>query len=323
MNDLSEADWNDLLDSIEEGLCTPFLGAGASTPWLPLGDEMAKLVCERFGVLFDQHKGLPRVAQNASHVDMEMQVRRFVAATCKLRNPPDFSNPMQLHRVLAMLPLRYYVTTNYDDYMSMALSAARRSPITEICQWHRATWDEKVNRRSKSTQAHEASIANPVVFHLHGSFADRESMVLTEDDYLDFLTATTTHTWMLPPTIRKAFSQKILFLGYALEDMTFKVAIRKLSSQVRRMDLGHLTVQLVRDESDTAVGQQRRKVQLDTVRALLGRQAQIYWGTCDEFARELYAKWTARQGRPGPTLHHGTVGTQLNRPDPGPPPASP
>jgi hypothetical protein len=295
MNDLTDDDWGSLLDSIEDGQCTPFLGAGASTPWLPLGDALAKSMSERFGVLYDTEEGLPRVAQIASHLVETLQVRRFVEHQCRGRQP-DFSDPQQLHGVLAMLPLRYYVTTNYDDFMSKALLVADRPPITEVCQWHEATWNQEPPAvDDQDSRAREASEKNPLVFHLHGSFADRKSMVLTEDDYLDFLTTTTTHAWLLPKTVKKAFSQKLMFLGYALEDVTFKVALRKLGSQMRHIDLGHLTVQLERaSQSNTEIGRQRRKVQLAMIKRLLGEHAKIYWGTCEEFGHELYARWTAR-----------------------------
>ena len=290
MSTLSDASWNSLLDSIEENACTPFLGAGASLP-LPLGKKVASRVAEKFGLLHGAEESLPRVAQFASLLHDPFSVRRFVRDLCSAQ--PDFSNSKQLHRVLAMLPLSYYVTTNYDDFMSVALLAAGRPPLTEVCQWHTARWDETAPR--KKSRARDATVANPMVFHLHGSFADYLSMVLTDDDYLDFLVATSKYSWIIPPQVDASFSQKTIFLGYSLEDITFKIALRKLGSAVRKMDLHHLTVQVdPTQEPATAADQQRRQIRQKAVQSLLGAHAQIYWGTCEQFASELHDRWLQR-----------------------------
>lgn len=39
---LSELQWRTLVREIKEGRCTPFLGAGAAYPRLPLGGELAR-----------------------------------------------------------------------------------------------------------------------------------------------------------------------------------------------------------------------------------------------------------------------------------------
>ena len=38
--ELGRADWEDLLKAVKKRQCTPFIGAGASVPWLPLGSQI-------------------------------------------------------------------------------------------------------------------------------------------------------------------------------------------------------------------------------------------------------------------------------------------
>lgn len=118
-------------------------------------------------------------------------------------------------------------------------------------------------------------------------------MVLTEDDYLDFLTVTSGTKWLMPPRVEKAFADtRLLFLGYSLEDMTFKVLLRRIATVIRRIERSHLTVQLRPvSEKDGPVGQQRIAIREAYVRRLLGNRAKVYWGSCDEFAAELAARW--------------------------------
>ena len=43
---------------------------------------------------------------------------------------------------------------------------------------------------------------NPVVFHLHGHLGLAESLVLTEDDYLDFLVSISRNDDLIPPEFK-------------------------------------------------------------------------------------------------------------------------
>ena len=49
-------------------------------------------------------------------------------------------------------------------------------------------------------------VANPWVFHLHGSDEDPASLVLTEDDYVDFLVSTQRDPEVLPHYVLRALS---------------------------------------------------------------------------------------------------------------------
>ena len=47
------------------------------------------------------------------------------------RSGPDGSDPCEVHRVLAELPLPLYITANYDDFMFEAL---RRTQVESSCR---------------------------------------------------------------------------------------------------------------------------------------------------------------------------------------------
>jgi len=95
----------------------------------------------------------------------------------------------------------------------------------------------------------------PVVYHLHGHLDVPELLVLTEDDYLDFLV----DLWqsnadpqsanarpMLPMRIQEAVTNaSLLFIGYRLADWNFRVILRGLLQRfMPRERYKHVTVQL-------------------------------------------------------------------------------
>src|SRR5262249_7617842 len=60
---LSDNDWKLLLHRIKEGRCTPFLGAGAAYPVLPLGRDLAEQWSTEHSYPLADRADLPRAAQ--------------------------------------------------------------------------------------------------------------------------------------------------------------------------------------------------------------------------------------------------------------------
>jgi len=60
---LTDGDWEELLYAICEQKCTPFIGAGACVPWIPLGGEIAQRWAERYNYPLNDCGSLSRVAQ--------------------------------------------------------------------------------------------------------------------------------------------------------------------------------------------------------------------------------------------------------------------
>jgi hypothetical protein len=90
------------------------------------------------------------------------------------------------------------------------------------------------------------------VFHLHGHHSEPASLILTEDDYVDYLVKFATErqpakeTSLLPPYIYEILAERpLLFIGYSLQDWTFRVLFRTL---LRNTPKGrrrrHVSVQL-------------------------------------------------------------------------------
>jgi hypothetical protein len=137
------------------------------------------------------------------------------------------------------------------------------------------------------------TVEKPVVFHLHGLLADEDSMVLTEDDYLNFLINISEYK-VIPSHIEAAFSTNnaFLFIGYSLEDMSFKVLFRKFAQQIASSPGDrHVAVQLHHTKGLTNAQMVRQR---DFLQNLFRTQnVKVYWGEAHKFTRRLRREWEA------------------------------
>jgi len=287
---VDDTDWTRLVAQLERGHCTPFLGAGACVGVLPTGGDLSEQWAAEYEYPFEDRRELPRVMQWAATTMADpVFVRERLADALVDTGPPDFDDPVEPHRLLADLPLPLYLTTNYDDFMIQALSHAGRRPRTAICPWYLGV-EHGVDLRSDDVAP---TSEEPVVYHLHGSFRDPRSMVVTEDDHLEFLIRlamdrAAARQRIIPPYVLEALATRpLLFLGYSLRDWTFQVLFRGLLRAVSPVQhRRHVSVQLP-PLSATADGQVRARTEKFLTRHLNHLNVSVYWGTADEFCREL------------------------------------
>ncbi len=135
---LTDRDWDNLLRRISIHKCVPFLGAGAGYGALPLGDEIAREWAERFHYPMSDTGDLVRVSQFlAVEYDLTFP-KELVLERLGTGNPPDFRAADEPHAVLAALPLKVYLTTNYDDFMVKALASRSARPKARVLPVERA-----------------------------------------------------------------------------------------------------------------------------------------------------------------------------------------
>ena len=297
-NTFDDFDLKILIKRIEAKKCTPFIGAGASVPKLPLGKEIASVWAKEYGYPLDDGEDLPRVSQYLAIKDANFP-REEIRNWFKPISPPDFSQPDEPHALLADLNLPIYITTNYDSFMVDALKNRERNPKRELCQW----FPEEESKNPSETGAedqktdYEPTSENPLVYHLHGHYDVLQSMVLTEDDYLNFLANLSTESEItLPSSIRTALADTtLLFIGYSLSDWNFRVLFRGLIGSVK-MDTRYPSVAVQLSPSSLAdksvEGMNRAQVYLAEYFEKIHKvPVKVYWGNAREFTIMLRQKW--------------------------------
>ena len=271
---LTPRDWELILSRIKSGKCAPFVGAGACYPALPLARDIAVDWSAEYEYPLDDAADLPRVAQYLAIQYDPMYPKERILDGIRAARPPDFRRPDGLHSVLADLPLPLYITTNYDDFMFRALESRGKEPRYEVCRWNEIVRDEP-----SVLSEGELSVEHPVIFHLHGHSSIVESVVLTEDDYLDFLINISKYQDIIPHLVERALaSASLLFVGYSLADWNFRVLFRGImkavESSLRRTNITvQLPVPTADDEvllkngirlSGTLLSDQAKTVQIET-----------------------------------------------------------
>lgn len=290
MISLPDKDWNLLIRSIKLGRCTPFIGAGACYGVLPLGADISRKWAADNDYPFEDSNNLIKVAQFLAVENYPMFPKdEIVQMFSGFKTLPDFANKSEPHRLLADLPLPVYLTTNYDDFMTRALTERHRDPKREICRWNSLTRTGP----SKFDGDYQPTVANPVVFHLHGHTDLPESIVLTEDDYFDFLVNVSADPMVVPPRIQQSLTEtSVLFIGYGLADWNFRVLLRSLSRFIEKgLGRTHVAVMIPPTIGNSEVQQQKAQNYLSTYYEDI--DVKICWATATDFCAELRTRWEA------------------------------
>jgi hypothetical protein len=287
---LSEDDWQRLLTAIRLGRCTPFLGSGASIPHVRGASSIAKDWARDQNFPFPNSTELIKVAQYLSVRFGPLEPKARMVSECDVERPTFGSN--NIYEVLAGLNIPVFMTTNYDSLMAYALEGKGKCPRTEICRWQPCLSDML---ESPLASGFRPDIKHPLVFHFHGHISCLDSLVLDEDDYLDFLKQLSKEPDLLPPQVQKALKTGfVLFLGYSVSDWTIQVLFRSITDYLSKgQQQTHLSVQLVPTLGETANHGDRIRAKEYLQKYFVKQNVSVYWGSCDRFASELRQRVSA------------------------------
>lgn len=134
-------------------------------------------------------------------------------------------------RLLAKLPLPIYVTTSYYEFIEQALRAEHKRPHTDICYWSSSRPNPRALSKYPRNPDFKPTEEEPLVFHLLGFEEFPETLVLSEDDYLDFLMNISKdmdrYNQIIPLYLQQALCESsLILLGYRLQDWDFRVLFR-------------------------------------------------------------------------------------------------
>jgi hypothetical protein len=310
--------WPALVRNIRQGRCTPILGPGLTEHLVGSRQQIAHRWAEtyQFPMATHDQENLPQVAQYLAvnqdamflrdelqaYLCREMRERYGIgsaddACDASLNDLVSMvgaqfraSDPAEPHRVLAQFPLPIYITANFGNVLAEALEEAGKEPKVELCRWNEyiemvpSVYDEKPGYRPTEK--------SPLIYHLFGHLKEPDSVVLTEDEYFDYLIGVTRDKDLIPPVVRRALADTaLLFLGFRMEDWDFRVLFRSLMSQEgrrRRSRYAHVAVQIDPEEGRIQEPERARRY-LESY--FQGADISIYWGSVRDFIRELQQHW--------------------------------
>jgi hypothetical protein len=224
-----------IADVIRNGQCVLFLGAGIHAPppddsrftyppaaRPPLGSALsehlaAKLATELEAELPNEDpRNLQRVA-----LFYELQRSRHQLVDEIRARVQDGKRPSPAVRALAELGFPLVITTNYDQLFEQALTMAGKTPRVSV---YTPELEATVDYRDPTAD-------NPVVFKIHGDIGRPETIVVTDEDYIQFVLRMSNKDPFdpLPLTVKYHMTTwTTLFVGYSLLDYNLRLLFKSL-----------------------------------------------------------------------------------------------
>ncbi len=249
MNNLQ---WIKLKRDFEEVRCILMIGPKLArvrkgNEWSPMVEELSKYLSEfldQEGVEYDERSkdNLPYISQKflnikgARRVDLEDLTKDFYES-----NTPEMP---EVYNLLAMLPVSIIINVNPDNFIQKALREQGKQCMSLHYNFRRET----VN----SIDIEKISVENPLVYNLFGSLDETESIVLTEEDQLEFIRNVVKDDPRIPEEILGQFDHRktYLFFGFDLENWQFRLLLDGLklreenttvSPRLKRYPLSEMT----------------------------------------------------------------------------------
>jgi len=306
-----------IIRNLKNKRVTPLIGPGLVEPFLGSMHAIAARWAEkyRYPLSPNERESLPQVAQYLTiHQDPQFpfgelqdtliqHIRERFAGSLpdalkqgdatlnellnKLGEFNRANDPNDPHKALAELPVPIYITANQDNLLEEALRAVNREPTVVLCPWNEYIEKEAVELKQDPTPE------SPLVFHLFGCWDDPLSIVLTEDNYFDFLIGFTRNKDIIPGQVGAALNNSsLLFLGFQTEEWDFRVLYRSILAQPgssRRASYAQVAAQ-VEPEDGRILEPHGARTYLE---AYFGQGASIdiFWGSPQEFLNELMRVW--------------------------------
>jgi hypothetical protein len=256
-----EAHYEMIADRILAGAVVPFLGAGVdlcgrpdSESWklgryLPSGSELAAYLASKGRYPYKDRTDLLRVSQYFDVMLGNGPLYQLLHAVFDA----DYA-PTPVHRLMASLPslirgrsstepkfFPLIVTTNYDDLLERAFKDAGEEYdlVSYIADGPKAGrflhtspdgLARVIGRPNSYTELRGDE--RPVIAKIHGAVGrgahDRDSFVITENDYIDYLSRTDL-AQLIPVRVAKRMRKShFLFLGYSLRDWNLRVILHRI-----------------------------------------------------------------------------------------------
>lgn len=323
----NSVDWKTIIRRIKAGKCTPIVSYRVTSHHFSDNDAVVSAWADELGYPLADRHNLARVAQYASCIRadallakeeyLDFLKQRLLDRARQEQSPdqsafldtledelvdlsfsevaarlgyPRYENELDDPlRILAELPLPVYLTTNFASFMANALKAAGKEPRVEVCCWRE---DVEADAPSvfEEDPDYKPSVEEPLVYHIHGLDACPSSLILAEDDYLDFMFNVAQDPETIPKRVAVALADSsLLLLGYHLQDWDFRVIFRGLiASRRSSRRLVSLSIQLTLDPQGV---EKPVDAQMYLERYFEGANFEIYWGDVQSFMKELWANW--------------------------------
>lgn len=249
-----------ILKGLKTGRVVPFLGAGASlvgrpetSAWsqnnpafLPSGSELAEFLAEESEYPSKDQSDRRDLAKVSSYYG-DVAGRPTLRGSLRDVFLHDV-RPGPLHTMLAEIdrPL-LIIVTNYDRLLEQSFAAAKKPydlvihPTDRTDYAGSVLWWPHGESQPQAVPPSELDIDlehTTVIYKMHGSVDEsdggRDSFVITEEDYVDFLSRMIANQAIPAMFYTHCRTRSFLFLGYGLRDWNLRVILKNLNRAFSR-----------------------------------------------------------------------------------------
>lgn len=299
-----------IVDHVDNQQFTPILGMGMTDPLLGSKRQWTRDWARRiqFPLSEYQRDDLPAVAQwrSVNGKGMVSNLDSFLRDRLSIRFPNIDPNldlggllgeawetergavPADPHETLARLDCPLYVVAHPWNLLEKALKQQGKDPVVKVCPWRP---DERTRDwKPELTTMEDGFVGTkdqPLVYHIFGSLEEPDSLVITEDDYLEFVAGVSGPNKPIPSYVSSRVKRSaLMLLGFGLEDLDIRVLLRSLVGEGSRLmeEFEHVAAQV---DVDAAVMEPKRARDYLTKYFNRVSEMKIYWGTVDDFMRDL------------------------------------
>jgi hypothetical protein len=217
-------------------------------------------------------------------------------------------NQLDPHSVLAQFPCRLFVNAAPDPLLEVALQQRGKEPQLVICPWtSELSWatgafdpsDRALDPDSgglllgqdkpQTNSAFLPEAMRPIIYHPFGILQLLWSLVLTEDDYFQYLVGNTIgQAQKLSALPYLLTNSALLFIGFRLDDWGFRVLLREILQLNSTLSnhITHIGVQ-IDPATSIATDDQSYSYLEEQLRAY---NITIYWESTQTFIQQLDAR---------------------------------
>jgi len=312
--------WKALIAYIKDKSCTPILGPGLYEPFLGTLGDIAQRWAKEFNYPLSPADldSLPRIAQYLT-IEQSPQFPKLYLQELLIKNlsarfgyelPPELLDPENdtkldefinivgakrrerepddSYKLLAQMPYRIYITTNLNSLLESTLEEAGRKPYVVLAPWNPYT-EERILSLDPE---YEPDPEHPLVYHLFGRLAEFDSVVLTEDDYFDYLLGVSRNNDLIPGYVRNALrNNSLLFIGFRMDEWNFRILFRSIVDKKTEFmnQYVHMAAQIEPEEGRIIDAEGARRYLEEYFKNVAS--INLYWGTAEEFVKELWKQW--------------------------------
>jgi hypothetical protein len=220
--------------SVAKERCILFLGAGVHAPppadsgfqypdeqRPPIGSQLSRLLAEGCWLAKqfpdEDPSNLPRVSLFYELIRSRRDLVQAVTDAVQTGKTPS-----PLMRALAEMGFPLVITTNYDQLFEQSLQVAGRTPRVEVYSPDSA---------AETAEYPDPSTASPVVFKIHGDIAQPGTLVITDEDYIQFVLRMSDKEPHdpVPVTLKSHLTEwTTVFVGYSLVDYNLRLLFKTL-----------------------------------------------------------------------------------------------